>query len=203
VSVDRPEEAFMVRRLSALAIAVSVWVPRAAWAQIFPTSINEPPRGPGTEQSEKYRTPSERVQPGWEVGAQAGAGIGFGIGARAGYSFVPGIYVGGNVTHYFGPSIDTINGKDSESQTIVAGEVGYKIYASRRVELRPFIMMGAGSFEELNTQGAVESNWKFTFDPAFLAAYHIGNFFISAEGRLQVAPSPAHFAVLGGIGLGL
>jgi hypothetical protein len=193
----------MVRRLSALAIAVAVSVPGGAWAQMFPTSINEPPRGPGTEQSEMYRTPSERVLPGWEVGAQAGAGIGFGIGARAGYSFVPGIYVGGSFTHYFGSSIDTINGKESESQNIIAGEIGYKIYPSPRVELRPFILTGAGSFEELNTQGAVEANWKFTLDPAFLAAYHIGNFFISAEGRLQVAPSPAHFAVLGGIGLGL
>ena len=121
----------MVRRLSALAFAGAVSVSGAAWAQIFPTSINEPPRGPGTEESETYRTPSERVRPGWEVGAQAGAGIGFGVGGRAGYSFVPGIYLGASYTHYFGSSIDTINGKDSESQNIIAGEIGYKFIPRR------------------------------------------------------------------------
>jgi hypothetical protein len=193
----------MVRSLTALAIAAAASVPGAARAQAFPTSINEPPRGPGTEQSETYRTPSERVHPGWEVGAQAGAGIGLGIGARAGYSFVPGIYLGGTFTHYFGPSVDTINGMDTESQDIIAGEIGYKIYPSRRVELRPFILIGAGYFKEVDTQGVVDSDWKFTLDPSFLTAYHIGNFFVSAEARLQVAPSPAHFAMLGGIGLGL
>lgn len=192
-----------MRRLSALTIAVAVSVPGAAFAQAFPTSINEPPRGPGTEQSEIYRTPSERVHPGWEVGVQAGAGIGFGLGARAGYSFVPGIYLGGSFTHFFGSNIDTLHGQDSESQTIVGGEIGYKIYPLPRVELRPFILAGAGSFAELTTQGFVENSWKFTIDPAFLVAYHIGNFFLSAEGRVQVAPSPAHFALLGGIGLGL
>jgi hypothetical protein len=143
------------------------------------------------------------VYPGWEVGAQAGGGIGFGLGARAGYSFVPGIYLGGSYTHYFGSSVDTINGKESESQDIIAGEIGYKVYPLRRVELRPFILIGAGSFGELTTLRTVESSWKFTLDPAFLVAYHIGNFFVSAEARLQVAPSPANFAALGGIGLGL
>jgi hypothetical protein len=137
------------------------------------------------------------------VGAQAGAGIGFGLGVRAGYSFLPGIYLGASYTHYFGSTIDTIQGEDSESQNIIAGEVGYKIYPSPRVELRPFVLMGAGAFEEVDPLGNIDSAWKVTIDPAFLAAYHVGNFFLSAETRLQVAPSPSHFAALGGVGLGL
>jgi hypothetical protein len=206
--LDRPadrnqKEETIVRRLSALTIAAAISIPGASQAQIFPTSINEAPRGPGTEQSAAYRTPSERVQPGWELGAQAGAGIGFGLSARAGYSFVPGIYLGGSYTHYFGSTIDTIHGEDSESQNILAGEIGYKIYPTSRVELRPFIMMGAGSFEQVDALGVIDSAWKFTIDPAFLVAYHVGNFFLSAEARLQVAPSPSHFAALGGLGFGL
>ena len=60
----------MKRRSSAIAFATALFVPTTALAQDFPHSINEPPRGPGTEQASQYRAPSERVRPGWEAGVQ-------------------------------------------------------------------------------------------------------------------------------------
>jgi hypothetical protein len=194
----------MSRRLSALAIAGALFVPSVALAEDFPRSINEPPRGPGTEQPPRIRTSSERIRPGWELGVQAGGGIGFGLGGRAGYSFVPGIYVGGAVTHFFGSSVETPTGSDSTSQTIFGGEVGYKIYPQPRFELRPFLFAGAGVFNQKNdASGFVDTNTKFALAPGFLAAYHIGNAFVSAEARLEVTPTPVNLAILGGIGIGL
>lgn len=194
----------MTRRLSAIAVATALSVPAGALAQTLPNSINEPPRGPGTEQAPKYQTPTERVQPGWEVGAEVGGGIGVGIGARAGYSFVPGLYVGGSLMHFFGPSVTTLTGSDNESQTLLGADVGYKLFPRPNVELRPFIFTGIGIFNRLNESlGIVDQSTDFTVAPSFLAAYHFGNAFVSAETRLQVAPTPVHFALLGGIGLGI
>ncbi|HKQ69319.1 MAG TPA: hypothetical protein VJT73_08270 [Polyangiaceae bacterium] len=194
----------MLRRLSALALASTLLVPAFAHALDFPGSINEPPKGPGTEQPTQYRTASERVRPGWEAGVQAGAGIGFGFGGRVGYSFVPGIYVGGAANYFLGSSVNTPTGTDKTSQFTFGGEVGYKIYPQAAIELRPYVFAGTGTFERFQTATArVESDWKFTLYPGFLAAYHFGNAFVSAEGRLQVTPSPVAFAIMGGVGLGL
>jgi hypothetical protein len=173
-------------------------------AEDFPSSINEPPRGPGTEQGPKFRTSTERVRPGWEVGALFGGGIGFGLGGRAGYSFVPGIYAGAEAIHFFGSSVETINGSDSESQTIFGGDIGYKLFPRPEIELRPFVFAGAGVFNRLNeTTRLVDQRTDFTLDPAFLASYRFGNAFLSAEARLQATPTPARFAIMGGLGLGL
>jgi hypothetical protein len=194
----------MTRRSSAIALVAALALPVTAFAQELPNSINEPPRGPGTEQPPRYQTPTERVRPGWEVGAQVGGGIGVGIGARAGYSFVPGMYIGGSLMHFFGPSVATLTGMDSESQTLFGGDFGYKLFPRPDVELRPFIFAGVGIFNRLNEANhIVDQSTDFTVSPAFLAAYHFGNAFVSAETRLQVAPSPIHFALLGGLGLGI
>jgi len=194
----------MTRRFSAIALATALSVPRGALAQDLPNSLNEPPRGPGTEQASKYRTPTERVRPGWELGAQVGGGIGVGVGVRAGYSFVPGLYVGGSLMHFFGTSVATLTGTDSESQTLLGADFGYKLFPRPDVELRPFIFTGIGIFNRLNDNILiVDQSTDFTVSPAFLAAYHFGNAFVSAETRLQVAPSPVHFALLGGLGLGI
>jgi hypothetical protein len=194
----------MTRWSSAIALAAALIVPAAARAQDLPRSINETPRGPGTEQEPKYQTPTERVRPGWEVGAQVGGGIGAGIGVRAGYSFVPGLYAGGSMTHFLGTKVSTLLGTDSESQTVFGADVGYKIFPKQNVELRPFILAGIGIFNQLNENlRIVDQSTDFTVWPSFLAAYHFGNAFLSAETRLQVAPTPMHFALLGGLGLGL
>jgi hypothetical protein len=41
------------------------------------------------------------------------------------------------------------------------------------------------------------------FQPGFLAAYHIGAAYLSAEGRAYVAPNPGALALLGGVGVNL
>ena len=192
-----------MRRLPALAIATVLSLPAAAWAQDFPRAINEPPRGPGTEQPPKVRTSSERVSPGWEAQFQFGGGIGFGIGGKAGYSFVPGLYLGAFATHFFGPSVNTIDGESHESQTIFGGDVAYKFFPAPAIELRPFVLAGAGVFKQLQELGQVETNTKFVLAPGFLAAYHFGNAFVSAEGRLELTPTPVRVAILAGLGLGI
>lgn len=194
----------MKRRSSAIAFATALFVPTAALAQEFPHSINEPPRGPGTEQASEYRAPFERVRPGWEAGVQAGGGIGFGLGLRAGYSFVPGLYTGGSLTHFFGPSVGTLLGSDNEAQTTFGVDVGFKFFPRPPVELRPFLFTGFGVFNKLNeSNNIVDQSTEFTLWPSFLAAYHIGNVFVSGETRLQVTPAPVHFALLGGLGIGM
>jgi hypothetical protein len=197
-------EAAMTRRLVALAVATTLSIPVAAKAQDFPRSFNEAPRGPGTEQPEGQRTANERIRPGWEAGALVGGGIGVAVGARAGYSFVPGLYAGGTVLHFFGSSRETLIGNDSESQTVFGGELGYKIYPVPNIELRPFLFTGFGFFDQYGEKTTlIERSTNFTMAPAFLTAYHFGNLFVSAEARLQVAPTPTRIAVLGGVGLGL
>jgi hypothetical protein len=194
----------MLRWSSAIACALALSLPASALAQDLPRAINEPPRGPGTEQAQKYQTPTERVRPGWEGSVQVGGGIGVGIGARAGYSFVPGLYAGGSMSHFFGNNVATLIGTDTESQTLFGGDVGYKIFPRPEWELRPFVFAGIGIFNRLNESNhIVDQSTDFTVWPSFLAAYHFGNAFFSAETRLQVAPTPMHFALLGGLGLGI
>jgi hypothetical protein len=189
---------------SVMAFATALSVPAAAMAQDLPRSINDPPRGPGTEQTSQYRSSAERVRPGWEAGAQIGGGIGVGIGIRAGYSLVPGVYAGGSLMHFFGPNVNTLTGTDRESQTIFGADIGYKFFPRPQVELRPFLFTGLGVFNRLNAaNGIVDQSTDFTVSPSFLAAYHIGNLFITGETRLQVTPTPVHFALLGGLGVGL
>jgi hypothetical protein len=114
------------------------------------------------------------------------------------------LYAGGSMMHFFGTNVATLLGTDSESQTLFGGDVGYKIFPKPEWELRPFIFAGIGIFNRLNENiRIVNQSTDFTVSPAFLAAYHFGNAFLSAETRLQVAPSPIHFALLGGLGLGI
>jgi hypothetical protein len=194
----------MIRWSSAIACALALSVPGAALAQDLPRAIDEPPRGPGTEQPPKDQTPTERVRPGWEGGVQVGGGIGVGIGARVGYSFVPGLYAGGSMMHFFGNDVVTLLGTDTESQTLFGGDLGFKIFVKPQVELRPFVFGGIGIFNRLNQSlGIVDQSTELTISPSFLAAYHFGNAFFSAETRLQVQPTPVKFAVLGGLGLGI
>jgi hypothetical protein len=106
--------------------------------------------------------------------------------------------------HFFGPSVATLTGTDTESQTLFGADLGYKLFPRPDVELRPFIFSGIGIFNRLNDRNnIVDQSTDLTVSPAFLAAYHFGNAFLSAETRLQVAPTPIHFALLGGLGLGI
>jgi hypothetical protein len=197
-------EESMKRTLSFAVALATLLAGASAGAQDLPTSIDENPRGPGTERPWLERNPAVRLRPGWEAAGQIGGGIGLGVGARAGYSFVEGVYLGGSLMHFFGPSVDTLVGSDNESQTIFGADLGYKLYPRLDVELRPFLFTGVGFFNRFNENvRIVDQSFELTVSPAFLAAYHFGNAFLSAESRLQVAPAPVRFALLAGIGMGI
>src|SRR5690349_577353 len=89
----------------------------AALAADVPT-LNEPPRGPGTELKSTLVPVPNRVVPGWEVSGQVGGGLGFGLGARAGYTLDRGFYLGGSYTHFWGSSVMTINGDQRTSRNL-------------------------------------------------------------------------------------
>ena len=119
-----------------------------------------------------------------------GGGIGFGIGGKAGYSFVPGLYLGAFATHFFGPSVNTLDGESHESQTIFGGDVAYKFFPAPAIELRPFVLAGAGVFKQLQELGNTDTNTKFVLAPGFLAAYHFGNAVRIGRGAPRANPYP-------------
>jgi hypothetical protein len=176
-----------------------------AWAQDLPKSINEPPRGPGTEAKPTLAPVEGRVTPGWEASGQIGGGHGFGLGARAGYTHDRGIYFGASYTHFWGSSIATIDGDQRTSQNIFGGDLGYKVFVfDRRLELRPFVFLGANfRNEERPENRTVASDTGFAMHASGLAAYHIGPAFVSGEVRLMITPTPVQVAAFGGVGLTL
>jgi hypothetical protein len=100
--------------------------------------------------------------------------------------------------------VQTLFGDDREPQTVIGGDFGYRYYVTPEIELRPFFFGGFGLFDRLNlATGIVDQNFDLTLSPAFLAAYHMGNGYLSAEARLQVAPQPTRFAFMVGVGFGI
>jgi hypothetical protein len=131
---------------------------------------------------------------GVELGGYAGVGYGVGVGARLGATFYPGLYLGGAFTYYTG------------NATFVGGEFGYKFWPGYRWELRPYAFLGAALLRVGNEgfgRGPNDSEAVLAFQPGFLAAYHIGAAYLSAEGRAYVAPNPGALALLGGVGVNL
>jgi len=177
----------------------------SAMAQSVPKSINEPPRGPGTEAKPGIMPAPERVEPGWEVSGQVGGGLGFGLGARAGYTIDYGFYLGGSFTHFWGSTVDTVNGDQRTSRNLFGGDIGYKMFFfTKALEVRPFVFLGADFFHENHPETrTVSSETGFAVHPSALVAYHIGPAFVSAEMRLMVTPTPIHVSAFGGVGMGL
>jgi hypothetical protein len=188
------------------AMAVAVFgVSKAALAEDMPKSINEPPRGPGTEVKTTLAPVRGRVEPGWEVSGQIGGGIGFGLGARASYAIDYGFYVGGAFTHFWGSTVPTVNGDQRTSRNLFGGDIGYKMFFfTRAFEVRPFVFLGADFHHQFHPETlTVSSETAFAVAPSALAAYHIGPAFVSAEIRLMVTPTPVHVGGFGGFGLAL
>jgi hypothetical protein len=177
----------------------------AAWAAEPPGPLNAPPAGPGTEVKNTIMPVPGRVEPGWEVSGQIGGGIGFGVGARAGYTLDRGIYLGGSYTHFFGSSEPTINGDQRTSRNLFGGDIGYKMFfLDRMLEVRPFVFLGADFFHELHDNPAtMTSETGFSVTPSILAAYRFGSMFVSGEFRTMITPTPVHVAGFGGFGMAL
>lgn len=192
----------------ALAVAsTALFAPALASAFSFPTSFNEPPRGGGTERPEQAPG-APRVETGLEAEANIGSGFtstyGLGFGGRLGYTFRPGVYVGGAISYYQGKSIETPSGSASNSATWIGGEVGYKLYpGNAHWELRPYVFAGPAVVR--TARGGIfpvqETTTRFGIQPGLLGAYHFGNAYFSAEGRYHVTPTPAAFTLLAGAGL--
>jgi hypothetical protein len=176
-----------------------------AWAVEPPRSINAPPAGPGAEVKETILPVPGRVEPGWEVSGQIGGGIGFGLGARAGYTLDRGIYLGGSYTHFFGSSEDTINGDQRTSRNLFGGDIGYKMFfMDRTIEVRPFVFLGADFFHEFHEDTrSMSSETGFSVTPSILAAYRFGTMYVSGEFRTMITPTPVHVAGFGGVGMAL
>jgi hypothetical protein len=129
---------------------------------------------------------------GAELGGFAGVGYGVGVGGRLGGTFYPGVYLGGAVTYYSG------------NATFVGGELGYKFWPGYRWELRPYAFFGPAFLRVGNDgfgRGPTDPEIVLAFQPGFLAAYHFGDAYISAEGRAYVAPNPGALAFFGGVGV--
>jgi hypothetical protein len=181
--------------------------PVAAPAQEdFPT-INQPPQGAGTEAP--TATPGRpRVREGIEAGAQLGTGFtdtyGLGFGARVGFTFGFGAYVGGSLTHYIGNSVETLTADESAHATFLGAEGGYKLFVAERWEIRPYLFLGPGFLTSVEQNPFFsESKTRLALQPGLLTAYHFGQFYVSLEGKAHVTPTPTALTVLAGAGLGI
>jgi len=146
------------------------------------------------ERAEVVHTDDYHYRQGVELGGYAGVGYGVGAGGRIGGTFDPGVYLGGAFTYYTG------------NAAFLGGELGYKFWPGYRWELRPYVFVGA-AFLRVGDDGfgrhPNDSDVVLAFQPGFLGAYHFGAAFVSAEGRVYVAPNPGALAFLGGVGVNL
>jgi hypothetical protein len=133
------------------------------------------------------------IHPGAQLEGHVGTGFSdvynVGVGARLGFTTDAGIYLGGNLEHFIGSN--TIG---TPHNTLVAGELGIKLYPTYRLELRPYGLAGAEIPSNGGTSVAVA--------PGLVAAYHFGSAFVDVDGRYVVNPAPQTFMLIGGVGLG-
>lgn len=133
------------------------------------------------------------IHPGAQLEGHVGSGFNdvynLGVGARLGFTTDAGIYLGGNLEHYIGS-----NTVGQPHDTIVAGELGIKLYPTYHLELRPYGLVGANIPSNGGTSLAVA--------PGLVGAYHFGPAFIDVDGRYMVNPGPQTFMLLGGVGIG-
>jgi hypothetical protein len=176
-----------------------------AMAEDMPKSVNEPPRGPGTEEKATIMPQAGRVKPGPEVSGSIGGGIGWGVGARVGYTIDYGFYFGASYTHFWGSSVPTVNGDQRTSSNFYGADVGYKMFFfTKAFEVRPYVFLGADSHVENHSDTLTVSNETgFCVAPAVMAAYHFGPMFVSGDFRVFITPTPPHVGAFGGVGLEL
>jgi hypothetical protein len=123
------------------------------------------------------------------------------VGGRLGYTFLHGVYFGAEVSHYFGKTVSTVSGNQSEGATFVGGELGYELYPTYRWEIRPYAFLGPAWITRVNAFGSTTTS-DLAFQPGLLLAYHFANAYISAEGKVHVTPEPVALALFAGAGIG-
>lgn len=149
--------------------------------------LRQNPEGAGTDAG--AASGEHRAVEGVEMAAFAGGGYGVGFGARIGYTFSPGVYVGGQGTDY------------ANGVAFLGAEVGYKLFVSYHWELRPYVFAGPAFIRAGDSRfGRSSTATEMAVQPGFLGAYHFSNVFLFGEARAHVAPSPGALAVFAGIG---
>ncbi len=139
-----------------------------------------------------------------EVGAKVGAAssptsvsgapnpLGFGLGARAGLSFLGGLYAGGSLMYYFGGSQNVgIAGTDvsvSLNTLMVGGELGYGIKLLDLLTIRPQIGLGNGSFTA-SAGGVSQTSSYYYLEPGVTGLIGLGLFYVGADANALFFPS--------------
>ena len=166
-----------------------------------PQGVNTPPAGAGTEQQpQPARTGiREGIEGGIGLGTGFSSTYGVGLEARIGYTFRQGVYAGATLQYYTGHSVNSQNAH----ATFLGGELGYKVFASRHFEIRPYVFIGPSFITQVQSNPFfVDSSTSVAVQPSVLLNYHFGNAFVGADVRWLVTPSPATLAVLANGGIG-
>jgi hypothetical protein len=158
-----------------------------------PAPLDETPRGSGTQADRAPPEDGSRVRPGAQADAALGTGVrdvyAVGVSGRLGYAFASGPSAGGAITQFVGGGNDYA--------TFVGAEGGYKFFPTYRWEMRPYAFIGPAF---LHRAGVSETD--LALQPSVASAYHFGPWFLSADARAYVIPSPGTLAVLVGGGAG-
>jgi hypothetical protein len=158
-----------------------------------PAPLDETPRGSGTQADRAPPEGGSRVRPGAQADGALGTGFrdiyAVGVSGRLGYTFPFGLYAGGAFTQFVGGGTDYA--------TFVGAEGGYKLFPTYRWEVRPYAFVGPAF---LRRGGISETD--LALQPSVASAYHFGPWFLSADARAYVVPSPGALALLVGGGAG-
>ncbi|MGH7269745.1 MAG: hypothetical protein ACREJ3_04880, partial [Polyangiaceae bacterium] len=145
--------------------------------------------------------------PGFGAGAEGAIGIGSGFSdtygvaleARVGYSLGSGLYVGGAASYFMGQTVNT----ESAHATFLGGEVGYKYFATSRLEIRPYVFVGPAFVTQVSVAPFfVASKTDLAIQPGATVTLHLGRAFIGADARWLVTPAPNTLAILASGGVG-
>lgn len=140
--------------------------------------------------------PPARVEQRISAEAFGGSGIssrfGAAYGARVGYTTPQRIYLGAEGIRY--------QGRGGSSEMLLGGDVGMRFFPTSRLEVRPFALVGA-AIQSAGQNAEAPTGTSFALQPGLFTAYHLGAAYLGAEGRVQVAPTPAAASLLGTAGL--
>ena len=187
----------------ALGLAASVAIPSTCRAAILELP---PPSGAGTPEVDSAGN-REGIVPGWEASGALGSGFsdtyGLGIEGRAGYTFPPGVYLGGQVQAFYGQNV----AGQTAHATFFGAEVGYKLYPAQLMEgleIRPYVFAGPAFITQANvSQNNLSSKTGVALQPGAMATYHIGPAFVGADCHLMTTPTPFGVALFGTAGASL
>jgi hypothetical protein len=185
--------------------ATLLLLPRTACAVDQPSTINTPPRPPAPEPANAAERP-----PPYRQGLQAEAGLGTGFSSTYGlgiegaveYTWSQGIIAGGGVQYFQG---QTVNDQSSHAM-FIGGTVGYRIFPSPKVEVRPYAFVGPAFITTVSAtsnpnQPNVVSKTDLAVQPGVIAQYHFGRAFVGGDAHYMLTPSPNTLAIMANAGL--